>query len=61
MTFDLFRLFGRLFKRPAKLPVLSRRSREAANSFAGLHARLTRENRLHALMLSQRHFRKIYV
>ena len=37
---------------------LTRRHAESMNSFSGLHARLARENQLHALMLSQRFFRK---
>lgn len=37
---------------------LSRRHAESMNAFSGLHARLARENQLHALMLSQRYFRK---
>lgn len=38
--------------------VVTRRKRESNNDFALLRLRLERENELHALMLSQRYFRR---
>lgn len=38
--------------------LVTRRQREAQKNFRMLRARLDRENQLHALMLSQRHFRR---
>lgn len=52
-----FVVFRKSQKSLVEIPHLTRRQREAQNNFAGLRARLDRENQLHALMLSQRHYR----
>lgn len=44
--------------RVLRQPLVTRRHVEALDNFAGLRRRLDRENQLHALMLSQRHFRR---
>lgn len=52
------RLRVALALRAADKAIKTRRQREAHNNFQGLHTRLRQENQLHALMLSQRHFRR---
>ena len=49
---------GRVFRPFFGVPFMSRRLSESLDNFAGLRLRLDRENQLHALMLSQRHFRR---
>lgn len=44
--------------RAADKAIKTRRQRESQNNFQGLRSRLAKENQLHALMLSQRHFRR---
>lgn len=52
------RLRVALALRAADKAIKTRRQREAHNDFEGLRVRLRKENQLHALMLSQRHFRR---
>lgn len=57
LLFLIVRLLTWLFPGSAARSVVSRRRRECLDNFAGLHERLGREQLLHAVMLSRRHFK----